>query len=451
MAALLDILDSELRLWHDSRAVRSPGFALLDGDSYRYGEEARGHARRRPRNVNTRFWWQLGTRPLQPALGSARHTADLVHGHLLALHEAAGKPGELVLAVPESLQKEQLSLLLGIVRACPFEAVGLANRSLLIAAAHDAGGPTCHLELQLHQALLTRLDSDGSGLKVTGEQTFSDCGFLALQESLVEAIARSFIDSTRFDPRRQAETEQQLYDSLGSALAALRDADDTTLEVGGYRSRISYDALRAAGRRLHDSVARELGRNGDAPLLLVDPLVDLLPGFSEGFPGARVASSRDLPAALATHENRIVQPGEALHLVRALPIGDGSRREGAPPTADPNAAPAEAGSPVGAAPPPRQGTGTDDRRRREGAPPTADSSVTAEPTHLLAGGRARPLRDHAPLADGWSLVRGDGGWRLAPGRGTAMLNDAPWDGAALAPGDRVTVAGQSWQLIEVHG
>jgi hypothetical protein len=423
MAALLDILDSELRLWHDSRAVRSPGYALLNGDSYQYGEDARGHARRQPRNVNTRFWWQLGTRPLQPALGPARHTADLVHGHLLGLHEAAGKPGELVLAVPESLQKEQLSLLLGIVRACPFEAVGLANRSLLIAAAHDASGPTCHLELQLHQALLTRLDSDGSGLKVTGEQTLTDCGLLALQESLVEAIARSFIDSTRFDPRRQAETEQQLYDSLGSALAALRDADDTTLEVGGYRSRISYDALRAAGRRLHDSVARELGRNGDAPLLLVDPLVDLLPGFSEGFPGARVASSRDLPAALAVHEDRIVQPGEALHLVRALPMAAGSRRETAPSTTDAAGAAGAAGA----------------------------ASTDPEPTHLLAGGRARPLRDRAPLADGWSLVRGEGGWLLAPGRGTATVNDGPWNGAVLAAGDRLTVAGQSWQLIEVHG
>ena len=449
MAALLDILDSELRLWHDGRAVRSPGYALLDGDSYRYGEDARGNARRQPRNVNTRYWWQLGTRPLQPALGPARHTADLVHGHLLALHEAAGKPAELVLAVPESLHKEQLSLLLGIIRACPFDAVGLANRSLLVAAAHDTSGPACHLELQLHQALLTRLAVEDGELRVSGEQVLTGCGLLALQESLVEAIARSFIENTRFDPRRQAETEQQLYDSLGGALAALRDADDTTLEVGGYRTRIGYDALCEAGRKLHDSVARELGRNGDAPLLLVDPLADLLPGFTQGFPGARVASSRDLPEALAAHGGRIVQPGEALHLVRALPVGDagggepvrsgdgseqgkvaagdGSRRVVAP-----------TGGAVGA---------TTRRDAAEGRP----ESTVPEPTHLLEAGHARPLAYNLPLADGWSLVHGDGGWRLAPGRGTATVNDGPWNGAALAPGDRVRIAGQQWQLIEVSG
>jgi len=425
MAALLDILDSELRLWQDGRAVRSPGYALLNGDSYRYGEDARGNARRQPRNVNTRYWWQLGTRPLQPALGPARHTADLVHGHLLALHEA-GKPGELVLAVPESLHKEQLSLLLGIIRACPFDAVGIANRSLLVAAAHGASGPVCHLELQLHQALLTRLSVEEHELRVTDEQVLTGCGLLALQESLVEAIARSFIENTRFDPRRQAETEQQLYDSLGGALAALRDADDTPLEVGGYRSRIGYDALREAGRRLHEGVARELGRGGDAPLLLVDPLADLLPGFTQGFPGARVASSRDLPEALAAHGDRIVQPGEALHLVRALPAAAAAGRQADTP---PAAAPAARNEPT-------------ERRPAPGGD---------EPTHLLEGGRAQPLAYNMPLAEGWSLVHGDGGWRLAPGRGTATVNDGPWNGAALAAGDRVAVGGGHWQLIEVSG
>jgi len=56
-----------------------------------------------------------------------------------------------------------------------------------------------------------------------------------------------------------------------------------------------------------------------------------------------------------------------------------------------------------------------------------------------------------PLAEGWSLVHGDGGWRLAPGRGTATVNDGPWNGAALAAGDRVAVGGGHWQLIEVSG
>ena len=80
--ALLDINDCNLQLWGADSAVQSPGYALLEGKDYRFGTAARSSARLRPRDINNRFWWQLSTEPLQPALGPARHTADLVHAHL---------------------------------------------------------------------------------------------------------------------------------------------------------------------------------------------------------------------------------------------------------------------------------------------------------------------------------------------------------------------------------
>lgn len=416
MAALLDVLDSELRLWREGRAVRSPGYALLADDGYRYGEAARANARRQPRSVNTRFWWQLGTRPLQPALGPARHSADLVHGHLLELHREAGGPDSIVLAVPDSLQKEQLSLLLGIVRACPFDAVGLVNRSLLAACAHAPAGPVWHLEVQLHQALLTRLERSGDELSLAQHQVLSNCGLLALQETIVEAIARAFVEHTRFDPRRKAETEQALYDSLGDTLATLREADDATLEIAGYRTRIGYEGLRGAGERLRESVSRELERDASG-LLLVDPLVALLPGFTEHFADLRVLSPQDLPGSLKSHREAIVQPGEALHLIKSLPVAGAEGRRPAPPTdAGRVPAPARAGP----------------------------------PTHLLRDGRAQPLRQgRIALAEGCELVRRNGGWTLEGGS-DVLVNGAPWDGGTLSTGDRIRAGDGSWQLIEVR-
>ena len=55
------------------------------------------------------------------------------------------------------MQHEQLSLLLGIVHQCPFEAVGLVNRSVAIGSLYANNTSTWHLEIQLHQALLTEL------------------------------------------------------------------------------------------------------------------------------------------------------------------------------------------------------------------------------------------------------------------------------------------------------
>ena len=132
--ALLDLNDSNLQLWRAGEAVQSPGYALLDGKQYTFGSAARSAARLRPRDINTRYWWQLNTEGLQPALGPARHTADLVHAHLLDIHKQAGQPEEMILAASGSMQRDQLALLLGIVVQCPFNAVGLVNRSVALAS-----------------------------------------------------------------------------------------------------------------------------------------------------------------------------------------------------------------------------------------------------------------------------------------------------------------------------
>ena len=79
---LLDLNDSNLQLWHADARVQSPGYALLQGKDYLFGAAARAAARLQPRDINTRYWWQLSTEVLQPALGPARHTGDLVHAHL---------------------------------------------------------------------------------------------------------------------------------------------------------------------------------------------------------------------------------------------------------------------------------------------------------------------------------------------------------------------------------
>ena len=43
---LLDLSDSNLRLWHGETLVQSPGYALLDGGSYQFGRAARAAASR---------------------------------------------------------------------------------------------------------------------------------------------------------------------------------------------------------------------------------------------------------------------------------------------------------------------------------------------------------------------------------------------------------------------
>ena len=294
----LDICDSNLQLWHRDTHLQSPGYALLEGAEYRFGTAARAAARLQPRNINTRYWWQLSTETLQPALGPARHTADLVHAHLQVLHREAGQPQEILLAVSGSMQREQLALLLGIVQQCPFDAVGLVHRSVALGSLFGDAERVFHLEVQLHQALVSELRRVGGHMQLHHSTPLPGCGLLQLQERLVELIAGAFIRQTRFDPRRKAATEQQLYDALPAGLRALGSAVETNIEVNGYRARVGASELHSAAQHLFDSAGRATGALHSANRLVADPLVGLLPGLSQYFPDIELLSADSLPRAL---------------------------------------------------------------------------------------------------------------------------------------------------------
>lgn len=322
-AALLDLNDSNLQLWHKGQAVQSPGYALLDGKQYTFGSAARSAARLRPRDINTRYWWQLNTEGLRPALGPARHSADLVHAHLLDIYQQAGKPGELVLAVSGSMQRDQLALLLGIVEQCPFDAVGLVNRSVALGAlyspAGDGTGSVYHLEIQLHQAVISELAGSSDRVEMRRAIPLPGCGLLQLQERLVEIIAAAFVRQTRFDPRRKADSEQQLYDALPSTLQSLGKAPETNIEVMGYRARINRTELQPAGGLLLTSASEAMGVLRPDDRVIADPLAGLLPGLMEQLPRAQLVGNRDLSEAVEQHIENLVQNGEELHFVTSLP------------------------------------------------------------------------------------------------------------------------------------
>lgn len=423
--AYLDLNDSTLRLWHADRVVESPGYALYDGQGYQFGTQARASARLRPRDISTRFWWQLDTRPLQPALGPARHSADLVHQHLQHLHRSAGEPGEWLLAAPGSMQDAQLSLLLGIIQQCPFRAVGLVHRSVALASLFQADGPLFHLEIQLHQALLTELHAADGVMALKRETVLPGCGLLQLQERLVEAIARAFIRQTRFDPRRRAEPEQELYNALHEILLELQTQSESTLEIQGHRVRLSRAELAESCSALRDSVAGRLSEQDAGTPLLLDPMVALLPGLQQAWGGLQL-DPQDLPAALAGQQARLLQGDESLVFVSELPLL-GKR-------------------------PLRPATGHRSESTATGSNTVAiPSGPTA--THLLHGYRAKPLADRQGLDADWQLHWSGQQWQLhqLSREATLQVNGRPaQDGDLLHCGDRLqTSQGELFQLIAV--
>ena len=198
-----------------------------------------------------------------------------------------------------SLQRDQLALVLGIVQECPFNAVGLVNRSVALASLYGGSGKLYHLEIQLHQAVLSELAESDSNVELQRTTPLPGCGLLQLQERLVEIIAAAFIRQTRFDPRRNADTEQLLYDALPKTLRDLQSDSEANMEIGGYRARVVRSELIVAGNRLFDSAPDAIGVLAPTDRVLLDPLANLLPGLRDRIPQTELLAVDALPQALS--------------------------------------------------------------------------------------------------------------------------------------------------------
>ncbi|MEP6390147.1 MAG: hypothetical protein ABJ056_09520 [Halioglobus sp.] len=451
--AFLDTNDASLQLWCGDNHLQSPGYALLEGGkNYRFGNGARSAARLQPRNINTRFWWQLNMEPLQPALGPARHTGDLVHAHLQAMHEEVDKPDEWVLAVPGSMQRDQLSLLLGIIGQCPFEAVGLVNRSVALASTLGGSGRIFHLEVQLHQALLSELAESNGVVELKRAVPLPGCGMLQLQERLVETIAAAFIRQTRFDPRRKAETEQALYDRLPEALQTLASQAETNLEVNGYRARVNRSDLSTAGQRLFEAAPEAMGVARPDDRIMLDPLSHLLPGLIDKFNDPIVLEPRALHKVLTAQADHIIQRNETLSFMTALPcLAQATAPKPVEPTQSANE-PSDFETPIVESS--ASGANKPAADSSEGTSPALSAQTELHPpTHALVEDQAIPLRSAGTeLAPGSIVIHNGRFWHLSGANAAqAKVNGEPLsDTGRLNRGDTLVLpGGASVHFIEV--
>ena len=314
---LFNLIDTRLQLWRgDELVLESPGYALLQGKQYLFGEPARSQARLQPRNIHHRYWQQLDTEPLQPAFGPSRHSADLVHAQLMDIHQQATEAKALIIAAPGSMQSAQLSLLLGIIDQCPFDAVGLVDRAVASCSGLALVGEACHIELHLNQALVTRLGWVDGQLQRLAATPIPGCGWLAVQESLAQAIADSFIRQTRYDPRRLGGTEQELYNQLPPLLSQLEQLGEKNLEFTGNQARIDRATLAEKCAPLWQRIAATITPGARVVLA---PGMNNLPGLREQFDTAMQLDEHALPRAVYKHRDALRGDGGGLHFITRLP------------------------------------------------------------------------------------------------------------------------------------
>jgi hypothetical protein len=401
---LLDCNDASLRLWRDQQDTWSPGFAWFSEGRYQFGEVAWQQARRVPREVNNRYWHRLSTQALSPALGPARHTADLAHEHLETLLN--GVSGELTLIIPGSMEADQLSLLLGILQTLPVTVSSVVHRSALAGAA--AGQSCAHVELQLHQASITPVFVEHTLARAGETQLLPGHGLLGLMDEIAELIGQQFVAQTRFDPQRRADTEQSLYQQIPDLLRSLATQSEVNCTLDGHAARISADILQSVGAAFSKALSPLI--HHDVTHIALDALLSVLPGLNLPHPASTISADAlpRIASAMPAQDGELTFQREA-PCDDTLPAADASSK----------------------------------------AATVSHESLSFSVTHQLVAGHATPLASGASLAAG-VVISGQSEITIQP-NAQAQLNDRATEGVMmLKAGDRLSVSGIEIQFITVE-
>jgi len=292
MSHILHINDNNLIVQSTEEAgnqavLHSQGYAWLKGDEVlfdlNHDEKPLKHCRLSPQQINHRYWQQCAQTAISSNGAGMRHAADLIWKHLAELKSKLDLT-RLALVVPANYRDTHLQLLLGVAKACDLEVTALISKPVLAATQADlAIGPALHIDVQLHQTVISSLNIGADEVTLQDVDIKSDLGLHSLQESLLHVLQESFIRTDRFDPLHDADTEQQLFDQLPNIVNSAIRSEKANVGVQHqgklYNTTVERNEIEAA---LSDVIG--LIRQHASPSLMVDMNAEFelasLPGLS---------------------------------------------------------------------------------------------------------------------------------------------------------------------------
>ncbi len=270
----------------------SPGYAFLSNDRIETGDIALKKSFLSPQNSFNQFWRQLNLSPLNHPTKKARHNADLAFQQLTDLHKKLNNPSQIIFAVPGSLDREQLSIILGLAEASSFEILGLIDSAIAATCNFDIEGRSkndeclIYMDIELHQTVFTRLLKSKTLTKRLSVDVVSDIGIKTIYDVWARNIANKFIKEHRYDPLYTAEGEWQLYNSLPKWLEKLNRGSETmavlSSPLGNYQLTISLDELLTeSAKKINQLKKKFMTIIKDDDILVANHRLKLLPGVIE--------------------------------------------------------------------------------------------------------------------------------------------------------------------------
>jgi FHA domain len=286
--------------------------------------------RSRPLAVSTRHLSAVLTRrdlsPRSEALVAAELKARLSS-------EPIAEGERIWIASPARIEVVGLSALFGITRSLSLPVDGFVDAAAVTVAALGLERNAIVLELGLHHAAATAVDSDAGQTRRRRTVLAERAGFIELYQMWLDLVSTTMVKRTRFDPLHDAATEQQLFDMLPSLARELTTTGNTTAVVTRGTDRFEAAVTRDQFAQTADTVFRAIVglvhqlRPAGAPVSIVLPrAVTELPGLREHFEqfvGCELIAVPDGFAAAATSLLDLPENGadeDSVRLLRRLSL-----------------------------------------------------------------------------------------------------------------------------------
>ena len=309
--------------------MHSPGFALISDAEVTFGEAAEQKARLRPTESYNRYWQELSLDPISHG-NSFRHHADIAYAHLLHLADVCAIQGEVIFAVPGSFTHQQLSILLGLAKQTPFTVIGVVDSAVAAVAEQAKSAQVIYLDLQLSQALVSRLDLDAGALQTKATVQVPGVGSQSFMNLMMQMATNMFIQQCRFNPQHNAQSEQDLYNALPNWLGASKDGN-LILELStgetNHTAKMPRETLVSSLAAEYAKISDQLlamQNNQDCQLMISSAMADL-PGFMASLPGSAqpvVLDRKTLTRNVLQFHNQIASTEESIQLVNTLPVAE---------------------------------------------------------------------------------------------------------------------------------
>ena len=217
--ATLYINDIDISLLKDNKILyRQPSHVLNKNGDLSFGYNALAKARIFPQNLQNRYWLDVSVKKYKIDGYEKFSPADIVSKELEYIISLLPEKTPLLIIIPPYLEKQQVSLILGIAHELNIRIVGIIESAIAATRNEYKCSRLLHLDLHLHCLSISLLQQD-NGVMLERCVIINDCGMEAFNDLWIKMISKAFIRQCRFDPLHAGDTDQQLFDKLPEILS----------------------------------------------------------------------------------------------------------------------------------------------------------------------------------------------------------------------------------------